>query len=82
MAINSGDRCMARRWSREIYDAFPDIDGLRYASSKHANRPCYALYDRAEPHLEALPSLDMQLSLPELEPVLDDAAYELGYAVV
>ena len=79
MAINSGLRATARHWSREIYDAFPDIDGLRYASSMHANDPCYALYDRASPSLAAHPLFDERLSHPEIEALLDNAARTLGY---
>lgn len=79
MAINSGPRATARRWSRAIYDAFPDIDGLRYGSSMHANQSCYALYDRAEPALDSTPLFDERLSHPELEILLDEAAQILGY---
>ena len=81
MAINSGLRAKARHWSRAIYEAFPDIHGLCYASSMHANQPCYAFYDRAKDSLEAVPLLDAQLSHPELATLLDDAARTLGYAL-
>ena len=81
MAINSGLRDAARRWSRSIYDAFPDIHGLRYASSLHANQPCYAFYDRAAPSIAATPLFDEQLSHPELETLVDDAARILGYTL-
>lgn len=81
MAINSGQRAGARHWSREIYDAFPDIDGLRYASSMHANQPCYAFYDRAESSLNSTPLFDEHLSHPELATMLDHAARTLGYAL-
>lgn len=81
MAINSGLRAAARCWSRAIYDAFPGIDGLGYASSMHANQPCYAFYDRAEPSLAAHPSFDEHLSHPELEPLLNRAVQTLGYAL-
>src|SRR6266478_2777884 len=39
MAINSGQRPRARRWSRAIYAAYPTAQGLLYASSMHANKP-------------------------------------------
>lgn len=81
MAINAGLRDAARRWSRAIYDAFADIHGLRYASSMHANQPCYAFYDRAAPSIASAPLFDEQLSHPELERLLDDAARTLGYAL-
>ena len=81
MAINAGLREAARRWSRAIYEAFPDIHGLRYASSMHANQPCYAFYDRAAPSTASAPLFDEQLSHPELETLLDDAARTLGYTL-
>ena len=82
MAINSGDRKMAQRWSRAIYAAFVDIHGLRYASATNGNRVAYAFYDRARPLLEIEPSFHEPLSHPQLEPVLHDVADALGYNVV
>lgn len=79
MAINSGVRATARAWSRAIYDAFPDIHGLHYASSTHANQRCYAFYDRAEVFLYAVPNFEVQLSHPDLEPLLSYAVSTLGY---
>ena len=79
MAISAGDRDMARRWSRAIHDAFPDIHGLRYASSKHAGEPCYAFYERAEALVGNDPSSDEPLAHSELEPLLEHAARTLGY---
>jgi len=32
MAIGTGPRPRAQRWSRAIYDAYPDLDGLYYLS--------------------------------------------------
>ena len=68
MAIGAGPHGAARRWSRAIYDAFPDIVGLRYASSTHANRPCFALYDRAEAGIDANPLFDESLAHPNSNP--------------
>jgi len=79
MAINSGPRAAARHWSRAVYEAFPNIHGLRYASSTHANQPCYAFYDRAASLLNSQPSVDLKLSLLELGPLLEHAADALGY---
>ena len=78
MGINSGERAMARRWSRAIYDAFPDIHGLRYASSM-TNERCYAFYDRAQTSLAPHPLFDERLSHPQLQLLLDGAVYTLGY---
>ena len=79
MAINSGTRGTARDWSRSIYNAFPNIHGLHYASSTHANESCYAFYDRAAPFLPSHPDFDQPLGDPELEPLLNSAVYTLGY---
>ena len=79
MAISSGERAMARVWSRAIHDAFPDIHGLRYASSKNAGKPCYAFYERAEALVDSDPSFDVPLAHPDVEPLLEDAAHTLGY---
>ncbi len=79
MAINSGVRSTARDWSRAIYDAFPDIHGLRYASSTHANKPCYAMYERAAPLVARGHAFDEPLSHPELESLLNHTVYTSGY---
>ena len=79
LAISAGTRAIARRWSRAIHDAFPDIHGLRYASSKNAGEPCYAFYERAEALLDTDASFDVPLVHPALQPLLEDAARTLGY---
>src|SRR5262249_15503655 len=33
MALNTGDRARARRWSRTVYEAYPQAEGLWYASA-------------------------------------------------
>jgi len=38
MAISSGSRVRSREWSRAIYDAYPKLQGIRYASSMNANQ--------------------------------------------
>jgi len=82
MAIASGPRPRARRWSRAIYATYPDIEGLRYASSMHANRPALALYERARNAVPAAPVFHRALSDPALVPRLNAAAATLGYGLV
>jgi hypothetical protein len=82
MAISSGNRARARRWSRAFYAAFPDIDGLLYPSSMHANEPCLLLYERAESTLHARPQFHRALSDAILTPTLGDAAHRLGYELL
>src|ERR1700732_2188659 len=43
MAIHSGSRMRARDWARDLYEAFPAVDGVRYASPMHAGAPALAL---------------------------------------
>lgn len=82
MAINSGPRPRARRWSRVIHASYPAVEGLLYASSMHANRRCFALYERAQAALPGAPVFHRALSDPALLPRLDAAALRIGYDLV
>jgi hypothetical protein len=66
MAIASGLRARAQRWSRTIYEAYPDVEGLWYPSSMHANRPALMLYERAQGSLPAPPAFHRALADPAL----------------
>lgn len=81
MALHSGPRPRARAWSRAIYEAFPEVQGLLYCSSMDANRRTVALYERARGAMPRRPELDRALSDPGLEPFLRDAARAFGYAL-
>ncbi len=82
MKINSGPRASSRAWSRQFHDAFPDVDGIYYCSSMHANQPSVALYERAEGALSDTPLDDRPLDDPVLLGDLKRAAVELGYGLV
>lgn len=82
MAINTGPRARARRWSQVIYSDYPSADGLWYASSMDANRPAVALYERARLALPAHPVFSYALSDAVMTPVVNDAARRFGYAIV
>lgn len=82
MAIATGSRKRAREWSRTIYDAYPGLAGIRYGSSMNANRPAFALYERASAALPGAPLLDLPLSHPGLAVLLARAARRFGYRVV
>lgn len=79
MAVSTGPRGRAQRWSRAIYDAYPDIQGLYYPSSMHANRPAVALFERALPALPHHPQFNRPLSDPILFVPLTRAATTLRY---
>lgn len=82
MAIGSGSRARARRWARAIYDAYPDLAGLYYCSSMHANEPAVAFFERAETAIPRQPRFHRPLRDPALLPALSDAGADLGYGVV
>jgi len=82
MAINSGSHAKARRWSRAIYAAFPEVEGLFYCSAMHGNRPAVALYERAEDVFPKSPSFHRALVDPGLLTPLLNAAHGLSYGLV
>jgi hypothetical protein len=77
--INSGPRPRCRGWSSTIYEAYPDLQGLLYASSMNANEPALALYERAASALPTSPLFNRPLSDPALLVPLERIAAELGY---
>lgn len=81
MALSSGPRPRAQRWSRAIYEAYPAVLGLYYPSSMHGNRPSVALYERAAPAIPSIPIFHRPLIDPALLPVLSRVAKDLGYGL-
>jgi hypothetical protein len=82
MAIHSGPRARARRWSAAIYAAFPLIDGIAYCSSMDGNRIAIALYERAADVLPATPAVHRALLDPVLAPFIAKAASRFGYLAI
>jgi len=82
MAINSGVRVRAQDWSRAIYEAYPEIDGVWYGSSMNANQPSVALYERAEDVIPESPIFNRPLTDPSLATTLGLAADRFGYDLV
>lgn len=82
MAINSGQRARARRWSVNIYDAYRKIDGLLYCSSMNSNKPAMALYERARSAMSAHPIFHRALADPTMVTVVNRAALIFNYVVI
>jgi len=80
--INSGQRGRASRWSRAIYDAYPDVEGLWYRSSMWRGQPAVAFYERGQAALTAAPFSHMPLSAPGLFAPLDHLSRRLDWALV
>ena len=82
MAINSGMRRRAQRWSQAIYEAFPALDGIRYASSMYQNVPSFALFEKAEDAIPLYPIFNRRLDDPALDTTLRNLAVEIGYLLI
>lgn len=85
MAICSGRRDRARRWSQATYTAYPAAQGLWYPSSMYAARPCVALFERAQSPravLPARPSLHLSLADPRLDTPLHHVTEDINYRLV
>jgi hypothetical protein len=82
MAINSGSRPRARRWSQAIYDAYATVQGLYYASSMDANQPAIVFYERAASALPDRPTFHRALADAALAAGIVRVAGRFDYAVV
>jgi hypothetical protein len=80
--INSGPRPRCRRWSSTIYDSYPHLMGLYYASSMNGNEPAVAFYERVTKALPRLPVLNRPLSDAPLLTPIERIAAELGYDLI
>ena len=83
MAIHSGSRGRARGWARDLYDAYPEVQGILYAASMHGGQHAIALNERA---LEgalfpAHPLFHRALADDAMLDTLKHAAKALGYAL-
>ena len=83
MAIHSGSRARARGWARDLYEAFPQFQGIQYASSMNGDARALALNERA---LEVAPFpshplFHRALADDVMVDPLKHAARALGYAL-
>lgn len=81
-ALTSGARGVARDWSRAIYAAYPDLDGLTWSSSVQPAGRSVALYERATAALPASPMFDRALAEPFLQPALANIACRFSLTLV
>jgi len=82
MAIHSGHRGRARAWARDLYEAYPKIQGILYAASMAGGAPAMAFNERCDtPFFPAHPSLHRALADDMLLDPLKHAAGALGYAM-
>lgn len=83
MAIHSGNRGRARGWARDLYAAFPEMQGILYAASMHGGRHAIALNERAlqGPLFPAHPLFHRALADDAMIDTLKQVAKDLGYAL-
>jgi hypothetical protein len=83
MAIHSGSRGRARGWARDLYDAYPEVQGILYAASMHGGRHAIALNERAlkDRLFPEHPLFHRALADDVMLDPLKHAARELGYAL-
>jgi len=83
MAIHSGSRGRARGWARDLYDAYPEVQGILYAASMHGGQHAIALNERAlkDRLFPEHPLFHRALADDVMLDTLKHAARELGYAL-
>ena len=84
MGLMAGPRSVSRTWARAFHDSYPEIDGLYYPSSMHANCPAMVLNERARKS-DVVPeqtSFHRSLGDPAILSILRNAAHSLGYALL
>jgi RES domain len=80
-AIHSGPRARARAWARELYEAYPGIQGLYYGSSMNGHAPAVALNERAQRAVPEQPQLHRALNDDMLVDILQRMALRLSYGL-
>lgn len=80
--LSSGPRAITREWSRDLYTAYPHLDGLRYRSAMSGGSSLsLALYERSGSAMPAAPIVDRPLKHAALRLNLVRAARTLGYGI-
>lgn len=80
-AIHSGPRARARAWARQLYEAYPTLQGFYYGSSMNGHAPACALNERAQHTLPPQPHFHRALNDDMLVEVLQHIALRLSYAL-
>jgi hypothetical protein len=80
-AIHSGPRSRTRAWARELYEAYPDIQGLYYGSSMNGHAPAVALNERALQAMPEQPQIHRALNDDLLVETLQQIALRLSYGL-
>ena len=82
MAIHAGPRPRARRWAQQLYEAYPEIDGLLYCASMYGNAPAVALFERGARAIPQRPVFHRELRDAVMANILTETGRVIGYEVV
>jgi hypothetical protein len=80
-AIHSGARSRARTWARDLYEAYPEIQGLYYGSSMNGHSPAIVLNERARQAMPEHPQFHRALNDDLLVEILQKIAVRLSYGI-
>jgi hypothetical protein len=81
-ATHSGPRPRARRWSQQLYLAFPAADGMLYCSSMYGNQSAVVLFERGMRAIPKRPVFHRQLKDPALANILTETAKSIRYQLI
>ena len=81
-AIHSGPRSRTRRWTQQLYLAYPNIDGILYCSSMYGNAPVIALFERGQRAVPTHNLIHRELRDAAMASVIAMTARTINYAVV
>lgn len=80
-AIHSGPRSRTRAWARDLYEAYPNVQGIHYGSSMNGHAPAAALNERGQPAMPRLPVFHRALNDDMLFDALQRVALRLSYGL-
>jgi len=80
-AIHSGPRSRVRTWARDVYEAYPHIQGIHYGSSMNGHAPAVALNERGSSAMPRLPQFHRALNDDMLVDILQRTALHLSYGL-
>ena len=80
-ATRPGPRSRTRAWARELYEAYPHMQGVHYGSSMNGHAAAIALNERAMAAMPHLPLFHRALNDDILVDVLQRIALRLSYGL-
>ncbi|MGH8160751.1 MAG: hypothetical protein ACRESR_01105, partial [Gammaproteobacteria bacterium] len=74
-------RSRARAWARQLYEAYPNVQGFQYASSMNGHARAIVLNERAQGAMPKEPQFHRALNDDMLVDVLQPIALRLSYGL-